>query len=93
MHENYDFQDENESTTQDQISKELLLEDTFKFLLSNESSTSSFIEALQKIYRSSLSKVVHSKFFLLLSIWKYLITNCMLLKLLVPTYRMKDLFN
>ncbi|XP_059703163.1 cadherin-like and PC-esterase domain-containing protein 1 isoform X2 [Haemorhous mexicanus] len=54
VHENFDFQ--NESTTQDQISKELLFEDTFKFLLSNESSTSSFIEALQIIYESSVSK-------------------------------------
>ncbi|OWK59148.1 Cadherin-like and PC-esterase domain-containing protein 1 [Lonchura striata] len=56
VHENFDFQVENESTTQDQISKELLFEDTFKFLLSNESSTSSFIEALQKVYDSSVSK-------------------------------------
>ncbi|XP_058718003.1 cadherin-like and PC-esterase domain-containing protein 1 isoform X2 [Poecile atricapillus] len=56
VHENFDFQVENESTIQDQISKELLFEDTFKFLLSNESSTSSFIEALQKIYGSSVSK-------------------------------------
>ncbi|RLW06259.1 hypothetical protein DV515_00004395 [Chloebia gouldiae] len=63
VHENFDFQVENESTTQDQISKELLFEDTFKFILSNESSTSSFIEALQKIYESSVSKVVHSNFF------------------------------
>lgn len=68
MHENFDFQDENELTIQDQISKELLFEDTFKFLLSNESSTSSFLEALQKIYGSSVSKVVHSNFFLLLNI-------------------------
>ncbi|NXP83907.1 CPED1 protein, partial [Passerina amoena] len=58
VHENFDFQADNESTTQDQISKEVLFEDTFKFLLSNESSTSSFIEALQKIYESSVSKVV-----------------------------------
>lgn len=56
VHENFDFQADNESTTQDQISKELLFEDTFKFLLSNESSTSSFIEALQKMYESSVSK-------------------------------------
>ncbi|NXH37549.1 CPED1 protein, partial [Dicaeum eximium] len=56
VHENFDIQVENESTIQDQISKELLFEDTFKFLLSNESSTSSFIEALQKIYGSSVSK-------------------------------------
>ncbi|NXK59664.1 CPED1 protein, partial [Sylvietta virens] len=56
VHEYFDFQVENESTIQDQISKELLFEDTFKFILSNESSTSSFIEALQKIYGSSVSE-------------------------------------
>ncbi|NXC81941.1 CPED1 protein, partial [Cercotrichas coryphoeus] len=56
VHENFDFHIENESTIQDQISKELLFEDTFKFLLSNESSTSSFMEALQKIYGSSVNK-------------------------------------
>ncbi|XP_041327516.1 cadherin-like and PC-esterase domain-containing protein 1 isoform X4 [Pyrgilauda ruficollis] len=60
VHENFDFQVENESTTQDQISKELLFEDTFKFLLSNESSTTSSIEALQKIYESSVSKLFPS---------------------------------
>ncbi|XP_039918734.1 cadherin-like and PC-esterase domain-containing protein 1 isoform X3 [Hirundo rustica] len=56
VHEYFDFQVENVLTIQDQISKELIFEDTFKFLLSNESSTSSFIEALQKIYGSSVSK-------------------------------------
>ncbi|NWV20996.1 CPED1 protein, partial [Origma solitaria] len=56
VHENFDFQVENESTIQDQISKELLFEDTFKFLLSNESSTSSFLEAFKKVYGSSVSK-------------------------------------
>ncbi|NWR46545.1 CPED1 protein, partial [Regulus satrapa] len=56
VHENFDFQVENESTIQDQTSKELIFEDTFKFLLSNESSTSSLIEALQKIYGSSVNK-------------------------------------
>uniref|UniRef100_A0A8D2P179 Cadherin like and PC-esterase domain containing 1 n=1 Tax=Zosterops lateralis melanops TaxID=1220523 RepID=A0A8D2P179_ZOSLA len=56
VHEYFDFQVENELTIQDQISKERLFEDTFKFLFSNESSTSSFIEALQKIYESSVSK-------------------------------------
>lgn len=68
MHENFDFQDDDESNIQDQTFKEFLFEDTFKFLLSNESSTSSFIEALQKIYGSAVSKVVHSTFFLLLTI-------------------------
>ncbi|XP_027664839.2 cadherin-like and PC-esterase domain-containing protein 1 [Falco cherrug] len=55
VHENFDFQDD-ESNTQDQTFKEFLFEDTFKFLLSNESSTFSFIEALQKIYGSTVSK-------------------------------------
>ncbi|KAJ7409670.1 hypothetical protein BTVI_55946 [Pitangus sulphuratus] len=56
VHENFDFQDEDESTIQDQTFKELIFEDTFKFLLSNQSSTSTFIEALQKIYGSTASK-------------------------------------
>ncbi|NXI55766.1 CPED1 protein, partial [Chloroceryle aenea] len=56
VHENFDFQDENESNIQDQTFKELLFEDTFKFLLSNKSSTSNFIEVLQKIYGSAVSK-------------------------------------
>ncbi|XP_072727064.1 cadherin-like and PC-esterase domain-containing protein 1 isoform X1 [Ciconia boyciana] len=56
VHENFDFQDEDESNIQDQTFKEFLFEDTFNFLLSNESSTSSFIEALQKIYGSAVSK-------------------------------------
>ncbi|NWH95673.1 CPED1 protein, partial [Aegithalos caudatus] len=56
VHEYFDFQVENELSIQDQIFKELLFEDTFKFLLSNESSTPSFIEDLQKIYGSSVSK-------------------------------------
>uniref|UniRef100_A0A8B9FJJ4 Cadherin like and PC-esterase domain containing 1 n=1 Tax=Amazona collaria TaxID=241587 RepID=A0A8B9FJJ4_9PSIT len=56
VHENFDFQDEDESNIQDQTLKELLFEDTFNFLLSNESSTASFIEALQKIYGSTVNK-------------------------------------
>ncbi|XP_059672913.1 cadherin-like and PC-esterase domain-containing protein 1 isoform X2 [Gavia stellata] len=56
VHENFDFQDEDESNIQHQTFKEFLLEDTFKFLLSNESSTSIFIEALQKIHGSTVSK-------------------------------------
>ncbi|XP_061228998.1 cadherin-like and PC-esterase domain-containing protein 1 isoform X1 [Neopsephotus bourkii] len=56
VHENFDFQDEDESKIQDQALKELLFEDTFNFLLSNESSTTSFVEALQKIYGSTVSK-------------------------------------
>lgn len=68
MHESFDFQDENESNILDQTFKEFLLEDTFKFILSNESSTSSVIEALQKIYGSTVSKVVPSTSVLLLTI-------------------------
>ncbi|KAM6320865.1 cadherin-like and PC-esterase domain-containing protein 1 [Aegotheles albertisi] len=56
VHEHFDFQDEDESYIQDQTFKEFLFEDTFNFLLSNEYSTSSFIEALQKIYGSTVSK-------------------------------------
>ncbi|NXN98729.1 CPED1 protein, partial [Rhinopomastus cyanomelas] len=56
VHENFDFQDEDELHIQDQTFKEFLLEDTFKFLLFNESSTSSFIEALENIYGSAVSK-------------------------------------
>ncbi|NXG25651.1 CPED1 protein, partial [Grallaria varia] len=56
VHENFDFQDLNESTIQDQTFKELIFEDTFKILLSNLSSTSSFIEALQKMYGSIMNK-------------------------------------
>ncbi|KFQ69921.1 Cadherin-like and PC-esterase domain-containing protein 1, partial [Phaethon lepturus] len=56
VHENFDFQDDNESNIQDQTFKEFLFEDTFKLLLPNESSTSSLIEALQKIYGSAMTK-------------------------------------
>ncbi|NXM72821.1 CPED1 protein, partial [Serilophus lunatus] len=56
VHEYFDFQDEDESTTQDQTLKEHIFEDTFKLLLSNATSTSSFIEALQKIHGSIVSK-------------------------------------
>ncbi|NXE22826.1 CPED1 protein, partial [Ardeotis kori] len=56
VHENFDFQDEDESNIQVQTFKEFLFEDTFKFLLSNDSSTSTFIETLQKIYGSAVSK-------------------------------------
>ncbi|KAM9389227.1 cadherin-like and PC-esterase domain-containing protein 1 [Phaethornis superciliosus] len=56
VHGHFDFPDEDESNIQDQTFKEFLFEDTFKFLLSNESSTSSLIEALQKMYGSAVSK-------------------------------------
>ncbi|XP_009685609.1 cadherin-like and PC-esterase domain-containing protein 1 isoform X1 [Struthio camelus] len=56
VHENFDFPDEDESNIQDQTFREFLFEDTFKFLLSNETSTSDLIEALQNIYESTVSK-------------------------------------
>ncbi|XP_025969312.2 cadherin-like and PC-esterase domain-containing protein 1 isoform X1 [Dromaius novaehollandiae] len=56
VHDNFDFEDEDELNIQDQTFREFLFEDTFKFLLSNETSTSSFIEALQNIYGSTASK-------------------------------------
>ncbi|NWI13644.1 CPED1 protein, partial [Crypturellus soui] len=56
VHDNFDFQDEDESNIQDQTFREFLFEDTFKFLISNEASTSSFKEALQNIYGSITSK-------------------------------------
>ncbi|XP_054029846.1 cadherin-like and PC-esterase domain-containing protein 1 [Dryobates pubescens] len=56
VHETFDFQDEDESNIQDQTFKEFLFEDALKFLLSNESSTSSLIEALQNIYGAPVSK-------------------------------------
>ncbi|KAM8820122.1 cadherin-like and PC-esterase domain-containing protein 1 [Eudromia elegans] len=56
VHDNFDFQDEGESSIQDQTLREFLFEDTFKFLIPNETSTSSFVEALQHIYGSILIK-------------------------------------
>ncbi|XP_025009788.2 cadherin-like and PC-esterase domain-containing protein 1 isoform X1 [Gallus gallus] len=56
VHKHFDFQDEEESNLQDQTFKEVIFEDTFKFLLSNKSSSSSFIESLQNIYGSTVSK-------------------------------------
>lgn len=70
MHENFDFQDEEESNIQDQTFKEVIFEDTFKFLLSNKSPTSSFKETLENVYGLTVSKVVHSTFFLIIIIWK-----------------------
>lgn len=56
VHENFDFQDEEESNIQDQTFKEVIFEDTFKFLLSNKLSTSSFKEALENMYGLTVSK-------------------------------------
>uniref|UniRef100_A0A8C8VF66 Cadherin like and PC-esterase domain containing 1 n=1 Tax=Pelusios castaneus TaxID=367368 RepID=A0A8C8VF66_9SAUR len=56
IHEHFDFQVDDGLNFQDQTIKEFLLEDTFKFVLSNKSSASSFFEVLQNIYRSVVSK-------------------------------------
>ncbi|KAM9203526.1 cadherin-like and PC-esterase domain-containing protein 1 [Mergus octosetaceus] len=56
VHENFDFQDEEESNIQDQTFKEVIFEDTFKFILSNKSSTSSFKETLENVYGLTVSK-------------------------------------
>uniref|UniRef100_A0A674IH76 Cadherin like and PC-esterase domain containing 1 n=1 Tax=Terrapene triunguis TaxID=2587831 RepID=A0A674IH76_9SAUR len=50
VHEHFDFQVD-DLNFEDQTVKEFLLEDTFKFLLSNKSSVSSVFEALQNIYK------------------------------------------
>lgn len=62
MHKNFDFQDEEKSNLQDQIFKEAIFEDTFRLLLSNKSSISSFIKALRNIYGSTVNKVAHCLF-------------------------------
>ncbi|XP_027758324.1 cadherin-like and PC-esterase domain-containing protein 1 [Empidonax traillii] len=93
VHENFDFQDEDESSIRDQTFKELIFEDTFKFLLSNESSTSSFIEVLQKIYRSTVSSL---QLFLIIDYLKtFNFKLCASLKLLMPyrNYGKKGLFH
>uniref|UniRef100_A0A8C3FM31 Cadherin-like beta-sandwich-like domain-containing protein n=1 Tax=Chrysemys picta bellii TaxID=8478 RepID=A0A8C3FM31_CHRPI len=55
VHEHFDFQVD-DLNFEDQTVKEFLLEDTFKFLLSNKSSTSSVFEALQNIYKLAVIK-------------------------------------
>uniref|UniRef100_A0A8C3T9B2 Cadherin like and PC-esterase domain containing 1 n=1 Tax=Chelydra serpentina TaxID=8475 RepID=A0A8C3T9B2_CHESE len=57
VHEHFNFQVDDDLNFEDQTVKEFLLEDTFKFLLSNESSASSVFEALQSIYRLAVIKV------------------------------------
>ncbi|XP_053260942.1 cadherin-like and PC-esterase domain-containing protein 1 isoform X3 [Podarcis raffonei] len=59
VHEHFDFQADGESDIQDQTVKETLLGDTFRILLSNQSSSSTFFEALQNVYRSTGIKQEH----------------------------------
>nr|XP_014428852.1 cadherin-like and PC-esterase domain-containing protein 1 isoform X2 [Pelodiscus sinensis] len=61
VHEHFDFQVDDDLNLEDQTVKRFLLEDTFKFLLSNTSSTSSFFEALQNIYRLAVIKDENDK--------------------------------
>nr|XP_056702669.1 cadherin-like and PC-esterase domain-containing protein 1 [Euleptes europaea] len=53
IHEHFDFQADDDTDYQDQIVKETLLEDTFRILLSNKSSYSTFFEALWNVYQSA----------------------------------------
>ncbi|XP_065279336.1 cadherin-like and PC-esterase domain-containing protein 1 [Emys orbicularis] len=55
VHEHFDIQVD-DLNFEDQTVKEFLLEDTFKFLLSNKSSASSVFEALQNIYKLAVIK-------------------------------------
>ncbi|CAI5785369.1 Hypothetical predicted protein [Podarcis lilfordi] len=59
VHEHFDFQADRESDSQDQTVKETLLGDTFRILLANQSSSSTFFEALQNVYRSTGIKQEH----------------------------------
>lgn len=52
VHERFDFQADDDTNYQDQIAKETLLEDTFRILLPNTSSYSTFFAALWNVYRS-----------------------------------------
>ncbi|XP_053112464.1 cadherin-like and PC-esterase domain-containing protein 1 isoform X2 [Hemicordylus capensis] len=53
VHGHFDFQADEDTNFQDQSFKRTLLEDTFRILLSNLSSSSTFFEALQNVYRSA----------------------------------------
>uniref|UniRef100_A0A8C0GT51 Cadherin-like beta-sandwich-like domain-containing protein n=1 Tax=Chelonoidis abingdonii TaxID=106734 RepID=A0A8C0GT51_CHEAB len=55
VHEHFDFQVD-DLNFEDQTVKEFLLEDTFKFILSNKSSASSLFETLQNIYKLAIIK-------------------------------------
>uniref|UniRef100_A0A452ID90 Uncharacterized protein n=1 Tax=Gopherus agassizii TaxID=38772 RepID=A0A452ID90_9SAUR len=55
VHKHFDFQVD-DLNFEDQTVKEFLLEDTFKFILSNKSSASSVFETLQNIYKLAMIK-------------------------------------
>ncbi|XP_048356424.1 cadherin-like and PC-esterase domain-containing protein 1 isoform X2 [Sphaerodactylus townsendi] len=59
IHEHFDFQADDGTGYEDQIVKETLLKDTFRILLSNKSSYSTFFEALWSVYRSAEIKDEH----------------------------------
>ncbi|XP_015745666.1 cadherin-like and PC-esterase domain-containing protein 1, partial [Python bivittatus] len=59
VHEYFDFQADEDSFSEDQTVKEILLRDTFRILLSNQSSSSTFFEAMQNVYRSARIKDEH----------------------------------
>nr|XP_020662991.1 cadherin-like and PC-esterase domain-containing protein 1 [Pogona vitticeps] len=56
VHEHFDFQAAEGSTLQDQTLKESLLKDTFRIVLSNQTSSSTFFEAFQNVYQSARIK-------------------------------------
>ncbi|XP_077194511.1 cadherin-like and PC-esterase domain-containing protein 1 isoform X2 [Paroedura picta] len=60
VHEHFDFEADDDKDYQDQIIKETLLEDTFRILLSNKSSFSTFFEALWNVYQSAGIKLFPS---------------------------------
>uniref|UniRef100_A0A670YU16 Cadherin like and PC-esterase domain containing 1 n=1 Tax=Pseudonaja textilis TaxID=8673 RepID=A0A670YU16_PSETE len=57
VHEYFDFQADEDSFSEDQSVKESLLRDTFSILLSNQTSSSTFFEAMQNVYRTARIKV------------------------------------
>ncbi|KAG8142859.1 hypothetical protein E2320_006044, partial [Naja naja] len=61
VHEYFDFQADEDSFSEDQSIKESLLRDTFSILLSNQTSSSTFFEAMQNVYRSARIKDDHLK--------------------------------
>ncbi|XP_029141160.1 cadherin-like and PC-esterase domain-containing protein 1 [Protobothrops mucrosquamatus] len=61
VHEYFDFQADEDSFSEDQTVKEILLRDTFSILLSNQTSASTFFEAMQNVYRSARIKDDHFK--------------------------------
>ncbi|EPY74965.1 hypothetical protein CB1_001842006 [Camelus ferus] len=60
VHEHLNFHDDDDIDFEDQNTEELLLKDTFNFLLSNESSLSIFSEIFQRLYRSGVFKLFPS---------------------------------